>query len=83
MRALIILLLLCGCAVPKKVVLVEWIKARDSLEVERLCFQAGARSYYQILGCQFWRSGVCTVISPADEVLLGHEVRHCFDGRFH
>lgn len=82
MRAFIVLILLTGCAAPQTV-RVEWIKTRDALEAERLCFQAGARSQHQILGCQFWRGGVCTVVSPADEVLLGHEVRHCFDGRFH
>lgn len=88
MKALVIALALvtaAGCASKPQGVRVNWIKATTPLELEGLCFRAGARSpEAQVLGCQFWSGSTCTVIVMAeDEVVLGHEVRHCFDGRFH
>ena len=39
------------------------------------------------LGCAHWRMAeqACTVFIPSDtkSVILGHEVRHCFEGKFH
>ncbi len=41
----------------------------------------------QYLGCAHWNvhKQFCTVYVPADfqDVILGHEVRHCFEGAFH
>jgi len=77
--------MLAGCTSSPVGVRVHWIKADSDIEVERLCFRAGARSpNAQMIGCQYWNGSTCTVIvKVADEVILGHEVRHCFDGRFH
>ena len=83
--AILLAALLAGCASSPDGVRVNWIKARTPLELEGMCFRAGARSpEAQVLGCQYWSGSICTVIVLAgDEVILGHEVRHCFDGRFH
>ncbi len=45
------------------------------------------RSNERYLGCAHWRlpEQTCTVFIPPDSknIILGHEVRHCFEGRFH
>mgnify|MGYP006273885049 CR=1 FL=1 len=39
----------------------------------------------KILGCARWYGNQCTIITGAntDTAILGHEVRHCYDGDFH
>jgi len=35
--------------------------------------------------CSFWAPNTCTIIVPrrANNDILGHELRHCFVGKFH
>ena len=40
---------------------------------------------YEVEACSVWSGGVCMIItskSPTTHI-LGHEVRHCFQGDFH
>lgn len=40
---------------------------------------------YALMGCSFWTGNQCTIITgkKTDLDTLGHETRHCFQGRFH
>lgn len=39
----------------------------------------------RILACAVWQGNQCTVITgtDTDTAVLGHEIRHCYDGDFH
>lgn len=39
----------------------------------------------KIRACAKWTSKTCTIITGAEtsHALLGHELRHCFEGKFH
>ena len=99
MRHLFIVLLLAGCASAKPPgggkVDVVWNRIEDPHKAcERL---SGRPELFRILGCSKWNdvaadgSRVCSIYAPMprDErdterlATLGHELMHCFDGRWH
>ena len=40
---------------------------------------------YSVDACSFERNGVCHIVVPAKTTMyiIGHELRHCFQGAFH
>ena len=65
---------------------VSFVFANDSSKVcEKLVGRLEANKKY--LGCAHWQKaeGKCTVFIPqfVQNVILGHEIRHCFEGAFH
>lgn len=85
LTAAIAALLLSACATPPvsdpDVVRVKWVRMSS---VELKCGM-GAKGCYRMLG------NTCVVYTPIPRpgydltlhAILGHEVRHCFDGDFH
>ncbi len=83
---LILSLFLAGCATRGEVVSVKWIKASSLEDVRVLCSNQGQslRQGHSVKGCQWYASGVCMVVSmDMDFDTTGHEVKHCFDGKWH
>ena len=95
MRLLLIVVLLAGCAAPEREVNgIVWHRA-GAKETTVACF----RVYGKVAGCEavsgfyYWEGGRCHVYAPdttsksgvlnGDMDVLGHEVKHCFDGLFH
>ena len=84
-------MLLSGCAtVSRQVgpsVEVQWLRAKDLADVERLCSRGKPQIHYNISGCQWNEGPRCYVVAMdyGGETLttLGHEVKHCFDGKWH
>lgn len=91
--AALLLVALVGCAT-RESVKVSWLRVDDP---ERLCalrYPSAAGIDRRIVGCAFWDKNVCVVVAPdrpdaegdtrgAGFGVLGHEVKHCFDGMFH
>lgn len=83
---------LVGCAtttfVPRPLAAsmqIAWVVADD---VQTLCRQRlGGSTDDYLLGCATWSRAhdSCTVYTArrTTQEVLGHEVRHCFEGRFH
>lgn len=65
---------------------ITWRVVPDD-QVEPMCQQitGGRFAKNYILACAAWRGNSCTVITGTntDTALLGHEIRHCYDGDFH
>lgn len=86
MKRALVVVLLAGCAA-SPVASIQWIKATPE-QVEQWCGKK-TNGCYKVFG------GVCTVIAPDPPLradgsyyagqwaILGHEVKHCFDGEFH
>lgn len=96
MRYLVLLLLLTGCssftAKPdsERIILapkIWWITVDDP---EKECLSYGTRPaplFYEIQGCAMVQryDQSCTIITGKNTSMeiLGHEMRHCFEGNFH
>lgn len=66
---------------------VKWIKSEN---VEALCnkksVELGYKPFrYSINACSYYSNGHCTIITyhKTTQHILGHELRHCFQGEFH
>jgi hypothetical protein len=59
--------------------LVTWVVSEDLHEC------AALKQYSHLWGCAKWSDFSCTIYTkPRTSVeVLGHEVRHCFEGHFH
>jgi hypothetical protein len=97
MKILIVLLaLLSGCAAEPNhnPVTVVWHRA-DTSEVRQEYMRRYGKSeaLNEIGGFYYWDQGQCHVYAPdtasksgvinGELDMLGHEVKHCFDGQFH
>lgn len=89
MRAAL-LLVLAGCAhVPPDVVSVRWVKVEDPVAACRKAYPSAP--FWGVRGCTVMRGAECTIYArDADGeqdrerlATLGHELKHCFDGRWH
>ena len=65
---------------------ISFVFTNDSSKVcEKLVGRLEVNKKY--LGCAHWQKaeGKCTVFVPqfVQNVILGHEIRHCFEGAFH
>ena len=85
-------MLLTGCSVfrdpdvfipnPKyKAVRVTWVLTDD---LERAC-GITPKAGYVLLGCAKVIGDWCVIITPKETTMstLGHELRHCFEGKWH
>ena len=64
---------------------VTWLAVDD---VEKTCVKAGAKSpgtFQTLLGCAIYDAKSCRIITAKETSMetLGHELRHCFEGKFH
>ena len=99
MRALLLTLLLAGCAATPPAgpgVAVVWNRVEEPhAACESL---SGRKSFFNILGCSQWQQSaaegaprVCSIYAPAPRnerdlqrfATLGHELMHCIDGNWH
>ena len=98
MRALALAAALLGaCASPAKQapehVVVVWQRVDD---IQATCNQlSGRKELFRLRGCSKWtdsaESRTCAIYAPAPKsemdtqafATLGHELMHCFDGRWH
>ena len=94
MRYYFILLLLVGCSTftakpyeerVTEATVVTWLTVDD---VEKECVKAGAKDpgpFQNILGCAIYNVNSCKIMTAKITSMetLGHEIRHCFEGRFH
>jgi hypothetical protein len=68
---------------------IHWMVREDvALYCARLTGMSAERANFMApLGCATWdiHRQECTVVTgtPTSHAVLGHEVRHCFEGRFH
>ena len=92
-RSLLILLLAgCGTFTAKpyedrvtEATIVTWITSED---VEKDCINAGVKDpgpLRTILGCAKYNAKTCRIYTGKVTTMetLGHELRHCFEGKFH
>ena len=68
-------------------VTVRWVRLSDQ-RLQTLCAKATGKSQSGavFLGCAITdSSGVCTIFTAANTThqIFGHELRHCFQGKFH
>lgn len=93
-----VLVILSGCASmmtiptegrfdasPKQPMQITWLAVADPTSTCKLLFPKFAH-YSLIAACAGWnQSGQCTVVTGliTTHQVLGHEVRHCFEGDFH
>ena len=94
MRYCFILLLLVGCCTftvkpyeerVTEATVVTWLTVDD---VEKECVKAGAKDpgpFQNILGCAIYNKNSCKIMTAKTTSMetLGHELRHCFEGKFH
>ena len=64
---------------------VTWTTVDDVTEE---CVKLGTkdpRPYQQIAGCALYNQNTCKIITAKSTsmAVLGHELRHCFEGKFH
>ena len=93
-RTWLIILLLTGCSTftakpyeerVTEVTVVTWTTVDD---VEKECLKAGAKDpgpFQNILGCAKYNKNSCRILTAKTTSMetLGHELRHCFEGKFH
>jgi hypothetical protein len=98
-RLPLILVFLAGCAVPQPPrdaqIDVVWNRVEDP---QKACQGLSGRTeLFRILGCSKWNdvaedgARVCSIYAPMPRsehdterlATLGHELMHCFDGRWH
>lgn len=95
----ILLLILAGCAAQpvndERAVPVVWHRVNSEAEILVICKERGTVGYARSLnGCYRRENGVCHIYAPDPPMkdgqyvkgqwgTLGHEIKHCFDGRFH
>ena len=90
---LLTLIMLAGCetfVVNKKVntTVVSWYVVEDVKKVCNELFKANNIKQKMIVeGCAIWKEDFssCTIITPLTTThdVIGHELRHCFEGHFH
>lgn len=95
----LILLLLTGCAAPAPdAVLIKWHRTEKAwLEVSKHV-KVTTQDMWSMQGYTFFDGATCHVFAPDPKMneiagkkfyrndqwaILGHEVKHCFDGAFH
>jgi uncharacterized protein YceK len=91
-RILLILLLLSGCASIEE----RPVKTGSDVRVVTLyrtyqateeCNRRGtaAAPGWKVAACASFNNQICTIVAQptASDEILGHEVRHCFDGAWH
>lgn len=84
-KLLPIVLLLGACATPPTI---QWVKVVSVREASEYCSFLGKRPM-NVRGCMYRAAdGRCVVVAPDGETvealgILGHEIKHCFDGSFH
>lgn len=94
MRALLILIVLTGCAaVDHEAINIVWHRAEAKEASDAYVRVYGKPSGRAALGFYYWDGAQCHVYAPdtssksgvlnGDMDTLGHEVKHCFDGLFH
>ena len=93
-RTWLIILLLTGCSTftakpyeerVTEVTVVTWTTVDD---VEKECLKAGAKDpgpFQNILGCAKYNKNSCRIMTAKTTSMetLGHELRHCFEVKFH
>jgi hypothetical protein len=65
--------------------IVTWLIFDD---VESECIKAGVKEpgpFKHLLGCAIYNKKVCRIVTgkTTSMEILGHELRHCFEGKFH
>jgi hypothetical protein len=68
-----------------QVTTVTWLTFDD---VEKECIKAGVEEpgpFKHLLGCAIYNKKVCRIVTgkTTSMEILGHELRHCFEGKFH
>lgn len=92
MKRLLLVLLLTSCASPDTVI-VKWHKVDDPDTFCRAIAPAN-KTYIpggKFLGCKWSESGICHIAAKdftkitemKEAAILGHELKHCFDGEWH
>lgn len=73
----------------KETLTVSWMVVPNS-KVQATCESISKDSGYGGFGfaldaCSFWRKDTCLIVTGAQTTMnqAGHELRHCFQGRFH
>ena len=95
-RTLIIIasLVVSGCAShddrftspQNRAVVVRWITVDD---VDQYCRDLGAKALpypvIEVYGCATYTKTKCTIYTShtTTNAIVGHELRHCFDGNYH
>lgn len=90
----LLLAVLAGCSTfePGPVRSIEWQEWQDGAAMRRFCDervpQVGRNVFVSaplpFVGCYRERGPLCIVHTLRDDTdTLGHEVKHCFKGRFH
>ena len=66
------------------------VELRPVANAQTACDAESAKRGYGAIGygvnaCSFWIGNVCTIIveKQTTQHILGHELRHCFQGSFH
>ena len=67
--------------------IISWRAVRNVQQTcERESRKRGLGGFgYPIEACSFWAGGICLIITSKKPTtrILGHEVRHCFQGDYH
>lgn len=94
MRCLVVSLLLAGCSTfttkpynerVTESTVVKWITV-DNVEEECVKLGANKPPLMSVLGgCAVYNKHSCTIYTEktTSMEILGHELRHCFEGKFH
>jgi hypothetical protein len=94
LRCVILVALLTGCSTfiakpyEERITdstVVTWTTVDD---VEKECIKAGAKdpgAFQNILACAIYNKNSCKIMTAKTTSMetLGHELRHCFEGKFH
>ena len=93
LTALLTLIMIAGCetfAVNNKVYKTEvyWHPVENVKQVcDHLFDSYGIKRVFLVQGCAIWNKdhSKCVIITSnnTDTHILGHELRHCFEGQFH
>lgn len=68
-------------------IIIEWLVAENvQLKCESESRKRSLGGFgFGLDACSFWSSSKCTIVTSRNPTIhqLGHEVRHCFQGKFH
>lgn len=72
-------------ATPAGAVRLHWHRARGAAGIRAMWNELFTTASWPLAGFYFHpdRQGPCHVITRDDRAVLGHELKHCFDGGFH
>lgn len=68
---------------------IAWVATNDAVQICNALFHVGGKEAVKITdtACSVWNRSLksCTIFTEKDteNAILGHEVRHCFEGHFH